>query len=38
MRNFHIIGFKFGRYLRFDLAKAFDDNPLRFTFRFSRNF
>lgn len=32
------IGFKFGRYLRFDLAKAFDDNPVRFTFRFSRNF
>ena len=32
------IGFKFGSYLRFDLAKAFDDNPVRFTFRFSRNF
>ncbi len=32
------VGFKFGRYLRFDLAKAFDDNPLRFSFRFSRNF
>ncbi|MCI0405134.1 MAG: BamA/TamA family outer membrane protein [candidate division Zixibacteria bacterium] len=32
------LGFKFGGFLRFDLAKAFDDNPLRFTFRFSRNF
>ena len=34
------IGFKFGSFLRFDLAKAFGwgNNPARFTFRFSRNF
>ncbi len=32
------LGAKFGSFLRFDLAKAFDNNPARFTFRFSRNF
>lgn len=32
------LGFKFGSFLRFDLAKAFDNNPLRLTFRFSRTF
>lgn len=32
------LGFKFGSFLRFDLAKALDNNPLRLTFRFSRTF
>ncbi|MCI0330885.1 MAG: BamA/TamA family outer membrane protein [candidate division Zixibacteria bacterium] len=32
------LGFKYGSFLRFDLAKAFDGQPVRFTFRFSRNF
>ncbi len=32
------LGFKYGNFLRFNLAKAFDNNPLRFSFRFSRNF
>lgn len=32
------LGFKFGGFLRFDLAKALNNNPLRLTFRFSRTF